>query len=101
MNVPVWLLAFAPPVIGALGFFIGVRFMAGKDEDDVPVESIMHWQRMWKHALDTSRDNAAAHARCSESRNTLLARIDRALACETPKAAHGVKKMAAILRGDA
>ncbi len=27
--------------------------------------------------------------------------IDRALSCETPKAAHGVKKMAAILRGDA
>lgn len=27
--------------------------------------------------------------------------IDRALAVETPKAAHGVRKMAAILRGDA
>lgn len=30
----------------------------------------------------------------------MQARIDRALACETPKAAHGVKKMAAILRGE-
>lgn len=31
----------------------------------------------------------------------MVHRIDRALDCETPNAAHGVKKMAAILRGDA
>lgn len=43
----------------------------------------------------------AAHSRASDALATLQARIDRALSCETPKAAHGVKKMAAILRGDA
>lgn len=42
-----------------------------------------------------------AHARATDRGNTLQARIDRALAVETPKAAHGVRKMAAILRGDA
>lgn len=30
----------------------------------------------------------------------LIDRIERALACETPKAAYGVRKMAAILRGE-
>lgn len=43
----------------------------------------------------------AEHTRAADALATKQARIDRALACETPKAAHGVKKMAAILRGDA
>lgn len=42
----------------------------------------------------------AEHARATDALATKQARIDRALACETPKAAHGVKKMAAILRGE-
>ena len=101
MNVPVWLLAFAPPVIGALGFFIGVRFMAGKDETDMPVESIMHWQRMWKQALDTSRDNAAAHARCSDSRNTLLSRIDRLKSIALSQQSVKSGRIVAVLEGEA
>lgn len=43
----------------------------------------------------------AAHTRCSDALETARNRIERALTCETPKAAHGVRKMAAILRGDA
>lgn len=42
-----------------------------------------------------------SHTRATDALNTSRARIDRALACETPKAAHGVRKMAAILRGEA
>lgn len=103
MNVPIWLLAIAPPVAFLFGFLVCAMFTAGKvaDTDDMPVESIMHWQRKWKQASDTSRDHAAAHARAADALATKQARIDRALACETPKAAHGVRKMAAILRGDA
>lgn len=43
----------------------------------------------------------AAHSRAADALATKQARIDRALAVETPKAAHGVRKMARILRGDA
>lgn len=42
----------------------------------------------------------AEHARLADACLAKQARIDRALSVETPKAAHGVKKMAAILRGD-
>ena len=42
----------------------------------------------------------AAHTRCADALTAKTARIERALAVETPKAAHGVKKMAAILRGE-
>lgn len=42
----------------------------------------------------------AEHARLADACLAKQARIDRALAVETPKAAHGVKKMAAILRGE-
>lgn len=51
--------------------------------------------------VKAKNDAISAHARATDRGNTLQARIDRALSCETPKAAHGVKKMAAILRGDA
>lgn len=42
----------------------------------------------------------AEHARLADACLAKQARIDRALECETPKAAHGVRKMAAILRGE-
>lgn len=100
MNVPLWMLAIAPPVAFLFGFLVCAMFTAGKDADASDgAESIVHWQRKWKQASDASRDNAAAHARAADALATKQARIDRALACETPKAAHGVKKMAAILRG--
>lgn len=40
------------------------------------------------------------HARLADACLAKQARIDRALACETPKAAHGVRKMARLLRGE-
>lgn len=46
------------------------------------------------------RDANAAHTRAADALATKQARIDRALACETPKAAHGVRKMARLLRGE-
>ncbi|GGJ39668.1 hypothetical protein CDQ92_13260 [Sphingopyxis bauzanensis] len=41
-----------------------------------------------------------AHTRCSDALETARNRIERALSVETPKAAHGVRKMARILRGE-
>lgn len=46
-------------------------------------------------------DHNDTHRLCTRAMKDQKARIDRALAVETPKAAHGVRKMAAILRGDA
>ena len=46
------------------------------------------------------RDANASNARLSDALATKQSRIDRALSCETPKAAHGVKKMARLLRGE-
>ena len=50
--------------------------------------------------VKAKNDAISAHARLADACLAKQARIDRALACETPKAAHGVKKMAAILRGE-
>lgn len=41
-----------------------------------------------------------AHSRLSDAHNSTKERIERALECETANAAHGVRKMAAILRGE-
>lgn len=51
-------------------------------------------------AIEQSRDLHDAHTRCSDALETARNRIERALAVETPKAAHGVKKMARLLRGE-
>lgn len=50
--------------------------------------------------VKAKNDAITAHARAVDALATKQARIDRALACETPKAAHGVRKMARILRGE-
>lgn len=60
--------------------------------------SVCEWDMATAGIVD---ETARAHAHATDRGNTLQARIDRALSCETPKAAHGVKKMAAILRGEA
>lgn len=87
---------------GLIGFGTCAVLTMGKVSDvrADEYESAVHWQNMWKHALDTSIDNAAAHTRCSDALETARNRIERALAVETPKAAHGVKKMARLLRGE-
>lgn len=102
MNVPIWLLAIAPPVAFLFGFLVCAMFTAGKDADASDgAESIMHWQRMWKQASDASRDNAAAHARCSDSRNTLLARIDRLKSIAASQQSVKSGRIVAVLNGDA
>lgn len=80
MNLPIWAILIAPPVIFVLGFLVCAMFTAGKAGDE-------------QTAL-------AEHARLADACLAKQARIDRALACETPKAAHGVKKMARLLRGE-
>ena len=42
-----------------------------------------------------------AHLRCADALATLRARVDRALAAETPGAAPAVKRLCRILRGEA
>ena len=42
----------------------------------------------------------AAHDRCADALETARNRIEYALEQETPNAAHGVKKMCRILRGE-
>lgn len=59
------------------------------------------WKDVEKHRHDQLVKAVAEHERATDAMLAKQARIDRALAVETPKAAHGVRKMAAILRGDA
>ena len=44
--------------------------------------------------------NRADHARCGDALATLRARVDRALAAETPGAAPAAKRLCRILRGE-
>lgn len=46
-------------------------------------------------------DAEQAHARCADALATLRARVDRALAAETPAAAPAAKRLCRILRGEA
>lgn len=90
-----------------IGVIVGAGLMAwrtaGKAIADVQggYESAAHWQGMWKHALDTSIANAAAHSRITDASNTKQARIDRALEQVTPGANATVQRIARILRGEA
>ena len=44
--------------------------------------------------------NRADHDRCADALATLRARVDRALAAETPGAAPAAKRLCRILRGE-
>lgn len=83
---------------GIIGFGVCAVLTAGRLADE---------QQAYVDENDFANLNVAAknealiaHARCADALTTKTARIERALAVETPKAAHGVKKMAAILRGE-
>ena len=85
-------LIISATVGGFIGFFTCAAFTLGGSMD----EQFDRWD------AEAEREEAKAeHARLADAMLAKQARIDRALACETPKAAHGVKKMARILRGDA
>lgn len=55
----------------------------------------------YKNGLrDDAHEMGAAHDRCADALETARNRIEYALEQETPNAAHGVKKMCRILRGE-
>lgn len=58
------------------------------------------WRGVEKHRHGDLIKSVAEHERASAALSAKQARIDRALSCETPKAAHGVRKMARLLRGE-
>lgn len=87
---------------GMVGFFACAVMTAGKVADaQGDYANVARWQAMWKHALDTSIDNAAAHNRAADALTTKQARIDRALEQITPDANATVKRIARILKGEA
>lgn len=59
-----------------------------------------HWYARLLDEHSELHDAEAAHSRLSDAHNSTKERIERALECETANAAHGVRKMAAILRGE-
>jgi hypothetical protein len=84
-------LIISATVGGIVGFGVCAVLTVGKVADGAYAADCLD---------DAIVEATKSHARATDRGNTLQARIDRALACETPKAAHGVKKMAAILRGE-
>ena len=86
---------------GIGGITVGALvYLAMKDKTD----SALEWRAAALYTQETLspllRESRAAHTRCSDALETARNRIERALAVETPKAAHGVKKMARLLRGE-
>ena len=81
-----------------IGFGTCALLTAGKVGDGKS-EADENWA-LYRQQSQLRAEADDAHARCADALNTKTDRIERALACETPKAAHGVRKMAAILRGD-
>lgn len=86
--------ACAAMTMGKVADQCGGECASIREQNDVLHEGIERWS-------DRAVQEAEAHARAADALATKQARIERALTCETPKAAHGVRKMAAILRGDA
>lgn len=79
---------------GIIGFGTCAVLTMGKVADgDTKDRSIARY-------FHEAADAQDAHTRCSDALETARNRIERALTCETPKAAHGVRKMARLLRGE-
>ena len=90
---------FAATSVGAIiGFGACAVLTAGKVADG-DSEADENWE-MYRQQSQLRAEADDAHARAADALNTKTDRIERALACETPKAAHGVRKMARILRGE-
>lgn len=75
-------------------------YLAMKEKTTAFLANRDYWVAEYDLASDALLEANAAHARCSDALETARNRIERALSCETPKAAHGVKKMARLLRGE-
>lgn len=82
---------------GIIGFGTCAVLTMGKVADSGKAAD---WELTALCLSDDLRCVEDAHTRCSDALETARNRIERALAVETPKAAHGVKKMARLLRGD-
>lgn len=84
------------------GFLVCAFLTAGKvaEAQSGIDENAAHWQRMWKHALDTSTEHAAAHSRCADALQQNRDRIESALLQITPGANATVKRIERILRGE-
>lgn len=86
---------------GIIGFGTCAVLTMGKvadaQSDDGPY---VDWQGACIENIEIAAELKSAHTRCSDALETARNRIERALAVETPKAAHGVKKMARLLRGE-
>lgn len=106
MNVPIWLLAIAPAVLVSLGFLLCAMFTAGKI-DDLRLElAEAEGEADAEHEIAKSRLAEAmsaneAHARCSESRNTLLSRIDRLKSIALSQQSVKSGRIVAVLNGEA
>lgn len=85
-----------------IGGIIGgaLVWLAMKEKTTAFLANRDYWVAEYDIASDALLEANTAHTRCADALTTKTDRIERALAVETPKAAHGVKKMAAILRGD-
>lgn len=81
----------AASIGGIVGFLICAVLTAGKVADATDDAAL------WEQSEQTASKH---YDRASDAVGALQSRIERALACETPKAAHGVKKMARLLRGE-
>lgn len=71
-----------------IGIIIASMLRAGAAADDA---------ELWKQSEATASKH---HDRCADALATLRARVDRALAAETPGAAPAAKRLCRILRGE-
>lgn len=99
MNVPIWMLLIAPPVLVSLGFLACAMLAAARMADDM--DEIEDWLRWACLAAVSEREHRQAHARCSDSRNTLLSRIDRLKSIALSQQSVKSGRIVAVLNGEA
>ena len=95
MFIDTWIVFTAPPVIAAVGFLVCAMFTAGKASDD------NDWEAVAIDQAARAAQSDEAHARCSDSRNTLLARIDRLKSIALSQQSVKSGRIVAVLEGEA
>lgn len=106
MNVPIWMLLISPPVIFVLGFLVCAMVTAGKVDDLRIGLALAEGEADAEHEIAKSRLAEAmsaneAHARCDDSRNTLLSRIDRLKSIALSQQSVKSGRIVAVLNGEA
>lgn len=112
MSATLWIAACIGTFMigGLIGFILCAVISHGKVQDAIDFWDDSAALKKAEHEIAEWVDHAAfaaneatiaqdAHSRAADALLAAHTRINRALACETPNAAHGVRKMAAILRG--